>query len=255
MVTMLTSNSIAKKILAALKDGTVSEADINRAAGHVLYEMVRFGYLDGQSKHEVTAQSIEENARIIEKTGEESAVLLKNEGHALPLKDADLDSVVLIGPTAAQVDAIGINGERSVGLPQRQIGPLEAMRKITGNANIRFAVDDDMTGTTDSCQRLQPRRQAGLGPHGCRRRDGGCAARLHGCERQGAPLQLDITCGRVSSLRPTPAITGSIFRPWAPTPVIKLDGKRLAAPALLRAACTATFCKPTRTTPSPPPMA
>ena len=106
-----------EKMPEALKDGTVTEADITRAAGRVLYEIVHFGYLDGLSKHEVTAQSIEENAKIIEKTGEEAAVLLKNEGHALPLKDADLNSVVLIGPTAAQVDSIGINGERSVGLP------------------------------------------------------------------------------------------------------------------------------------------
>ena len=42
-------------------------------------------------KHEVTAQAIEANAKIIEKTGEEAAVLLKNEGGALPLKAADLD--------------------------------------------------------------------------------------------------------------------------------------------------------------------
>jgi len=137
-----------EKMAQALKDGTVNEAAITRAAGRVLYEIVHFGYLDGQSKHEVTAQSIEENAKIIEKTGEEAAVLLKNEGGILPLKAADLDSVVLIGPTALQVDAIGINGERSVGLPERQVGPFYALKKITGNQNIKFAVDDDMTGTT-----------------------------------------------------------------------------------------------------------
>ncbi len=111
-----------EKILAALKDGTVSLADVDRAAGHVLYEMEQFGYLDGQSKHEVTRQSVKENAEVIEKTGEESAVLLKNDDRALPLKAADLNSVVLIGPTAAQIDAIGINGERfggSAGTPDR----------------------------------------------------------------------------------------------------------------------------------------
>ncbi|HTW80067.1 MAG TPA: glycoside hydrolase family 3 C-terminal domain-containing protein [Terracidiphilus sp.] len=151
-----------EKILAALKDGTVSEADVNRAAGRVLYEMVQFGYLDGLSKHEITAQSIEANARIIEKTGEEAAVLLKNDDHALPLKAADLSSVVLIGPTALQVDAIGINGERSVGLPQRQIGPLDAMTKISGNANIRFAVDDDMTGTTIPASAFSHNGEPGL---------------------------------------------------------------------------------------------
>src|ERR1035437_7156304 len=151
-----------KKMADALKDGTVNEAAITRAAGRVLYEIVHFGYLDGQSKHTITAQSIEANATIIEKTGEEAAVLLKNEGGALPLKAADLDSVVLIGPTAGQVDSIGINGERSVGLPERQVGPLAALRKITGNANIKFAVNDDMTGTLVPASALSHDGQPGL---------------------------------------------------------------------------------------------
>ncbi len=136
-----------EKMPEALKDGTVSEATVTRAAGHVLYEIVHFGYMDGMQKHDVTAQDIEPNAKVIEKTGEEAAVLLKNEGGALPLRAGDLDSVVLIGPTAGQVDSIGINGERSVGLPERQVGPFDAMKKISGDDNIKFAVNDDMTGT------------------------------------------------------------------------------------------------------------
>ncbi len=136
-----------EKMPEALKNGTVTEATITRAAGRVLYEIVHFGYLDGQSKHEVTKQAIEENAKIIQKTGEDAAVLLKNDGNVLPLKRDELNSVVLIGPTAAQVDSIGINGERAVGLPERQVGPLDAMKKISGNSNIAFAVADDMTGT------------------------------------------------------------------------------------------------------------
>jgi beta-glucosidase len=146
----------------ALKDGTVNEAAITRAAGRVLYEIVHFGYLDGQSKHEVTEQAIEANAKIIEKTGEDAAVLLKNEGALLPLKAADLDSVVLIGPTAGQVDSIGTSGERSVGLPWRQVGPLEAMRKISGNPNIQFAVNDDMTGSVVPAAVLSHDGQPGL---------------------------------------------------------------------------------------------
>ena len=138
----------AKKMPQALKDGTVTEEAVTRAAGHVLFEIARFGYLEGLAKHEVTAQSIDANAKIIEKTGEDAAVLLKNEDGILPLKPADLDQVVLIGPGAGQVMAIGISGERSVGLPERQVGPLEAMRKVSGNSRIGFAVDDDMTGAT-----------------------------------------------------------------------------------------------------------
>jgi len=151
-----------KKMPEALRDGTVKEDAVTRAAGHVLYEIARFGYLDGLSKHEITKQSIEENARIIEKTGEEAAVLLKNEGHALPLKAADLDSVVLIGPTSGQIDAIGINGECAVGLPERQVSPLQAMKKISGNNSIHFAVDDDMTGATVPASLLSHDGKPGL---------------------------------------------------------------------------------------------
>jgi beta-glucosidase len=149
-------------IAEALRNGSVSEATVTRAAGHVLYEMDRFGLLNGRQKHGVTAQSITANANIIEKTGEEAAVLLKNDQNALPLSAADLDSLVLIGPTAGQVDAIGINGERSLGLPGRQVGPLDALKKISGNKNIRLAVDDDMTGTPVPAQSLSHEGMPGL---------------------------------------------------------------------------------------------
>jgi beta-glucosidase len=148
-------------IAAALKSGSISESAVTRAAGRVLYQMDRFGFLDGKSKHDVTAQSIKANAGIIERTGEAAAVLLKNDG-ALPLNPADLDSLVLIGPTALQVDAIGINGERSMGLPERQVGPLDALKRISGKANIRFAVDDDMTGTPIPAHALSHGGEPGL---------------------------------------------------------------------------------------------
>lgn len=151
-----------EKMKQALKDGTVDEATITRAAGRVLYEIVKFGYMDGMQRHSVTPQEVEANAKIIEKTGEDAAVLLKNEDHVLPLKAADLDSVVLIGPTVGQVDSIGINGERSVGLPWREVGPLAAMKKIAGNSRIQFAVADDMNGTTVPASALSHDGKPGL---------------------------------------------------------------------------------------------
>lgn len=135
-----------EKMPGALKDGSVSEDAITRAAGRVLYEIARFGYLDHPPSHEITPQFIEENAAVIEKTGEQAAVLLKNEGGALPLNTAD--SIVLIGSTAAQVDAIGINGERSVGMPERQVGPFEALGRLAPGANIQVAINDNMDGFT-----------------------------------------------------------------------------------------------------------
>jgi len=212
-----------EKMAEALKDGTVTEATITRAAGRVLYEEVKFGYLDGQSKHDVTAQAIEANAKIIEKTGEEAAVLLKNEGGVLPLKAAELDSVVLIGPTAAQVDAIGINGERSVGIPSRQVGPYDALKKITGNGGIQLALNDDMTGTTIPASALSHDGKPGL-------------LRSEGQ----ADAQLNFTGG--NALAPNSKVTwkGTLTPPHAGTywiylqamgtnASIRLDGKRLAA--------------------------
>jgi beta-glucosidase len=216
-----------KKMAEALKDGSVSEATISRAAGRVLYEIVHFGYLDGQSKHEVTEQAIEANAKIIQKTGEDAAVLLKNEGGALPLKAADLDSVVLIGPTALQIDSIGINGERSVGLPERQVGPLDALKKISGNANIRFAVNDDMTGTPVPASALSHGGTPGL------ERTGSGASQTDN--------EINFTVKGGNALAPNSAVTwkGALTAPHAGTywlylqamgtnAVIKLDGKRLA---------------------------
>jgi beta-glucosidase len=216
-----------EKMPEALKDGSVTEADITRAAGRVLYEIVHFGYMNGMQKHAVTEQAIEANAKIIERTGEDAAVLLKNEGNALPLKAADLDSVVLIGPTAAQVDSIGINGERSVGLPWRQVGPLAAMRKISGNADIQFAVADDMTGTPIPASALSHDGQPGM-------------VRTTGGATQ-TDAAIDFTSKNHGALSPNSVVTwkGTLTPPHAGSywlylqamgtnAAVKLDGKRLA---------------------------
>src|SRR6516162_753717 len=117
-----------------LQSGELKEETITRAAGHVLYEMDKFGYLDHPPDHQIHPHATEENARIIQKTAEDAAVLLKNEGGILPLKASDLASLAMIGPGARQVVAIGTAGERSIGFPWRQVGPYEAMKKFASDA-------------------------------------------------------------------------------------------------------------------------
>lgn len=144
----------------ALKDNSITEATVTAAARRVLYEMDRFGYLDGKQKHTITPQDIEANAAVIRKTAADAAVLLKNEGGILPLHD--LSSLALIGPTAGQVDAIGTFGERSPGLTARQVGPLEALRTSNPNAHIAFAVADNMTGVPIPADALSHDGKPGL---------------------------------------------------------------------------------------------
>ena len=217
-----------KKMPEALKDGSVTEATVTRAAGRVLYEIVHFGYLDGQSKHDVTPQAIEANAKIIEKTGEDSAVLLKNQDSILPLKSADLSSVVLIGPTAGQIDSIGINGERSVGLPSRQIGPLAAMKKISGTSGIQLAVNDNMTGTPIPASALSHDGQPGL------ERNAG------GSTQVDPALDFTLSHGNALPAGSTPSWKGTLtvasagdywvyLQALGTNARISIDGKRLAA--------------------------
>ena len=145
-----------------LQSGEVKEETITRAAGYVLSEMDKFGYLDHPPDHKIHEHATEENARIIQKTAEEAAVLLKNDGAALPLKSADLGSLAMIGPGAEQVVAIGTAGERSVGFPWRQVGPFDAIKKIAADAKITLAVDDDMNGTPIPAELLTHEGKPGL---------------------------------------------------------------------------------------------
>jgi len=124
--------------------------------------MDKFGLLDGKGKHSVTPIESAANAPIVRKTGEDAAVLLKNEAGALPLKPADLDSLALIGPGAGQNIAIGEPGEKALGIPARQIGTLEVLRKLAPTAKVTYAVADDMTGTAVPAGALSHDGQPGL---------------------------------------------------------------------------------------------
>jgi len=136
-----------------LKENVLSrvttEEEVTRAAGRVLAQMDRFGLLDGKSKHTVTPSSIEENAEASERVAEDGAVLLKNDDNALPLGKSDLQSLAFIGPGANQVVAVGRAGEKAVGLPEREVGALQALKEIAGGSTslkLRYAAANDMDG-------------------------------------------------------------------------------------------------------------
>jgi len=145
-----------------MQSGELKEETITRAAGRVLNEMDKFGYLDHPPDHKIHEHATEENARVIQKTAEDAAVLLKNTGSVLPLKPADLASLGMIGPGAGQVVAIGTAGERSIGFPWRQVGPYDAMKKLAPEAKITLAVNDDMTGAAIPAAALSHDGKPGL---------------------------------------------------------------------------------------------
>ncbi|MDE2220500.1 MAG: beta-glucosidase, partial [Gammaproteobacteria bacterium] len=129
----------------ALARGSVTDADIDRAAGRVLGQLERFGWLDHAPNHRVGAQDIAANARIVQRLAERGAVLLKNDG-ILPLALDALDSLVLIGPGARQTFAIVTGEEQSYGRADRELGAWQALRTMARGRGPRLAVADDMTG-------------------------------------------------------------------------------------------------------------
>ena len=149
-----------KKLVAS---GVVKEDTITQAAGRVLLEMEKFGYLDGKEKLEVTPQDTTEDAKIVEKTAIDAAVLLKNEGGALPLKAEDLNNLAMIGPGAGEIVAVGLTGEKAVGLPELEVGPVAALKKLAGDgAHVTYAVADDMDGTAIPAELLSHFGEPGL---------------------------------------------------------------------------------------------
>jgi len=149
-----------KKLVAA---GVVSEDTITRAAGRVLLQMDRFGYLDDQIKLDVTPSDNAADIEVIEQTAIDAAVLLKNQGGVLPLKPADLENLAMIGPGAGQTVAVGLTGEKAVGLPELEVGPVAALRKLAGpKAHVTYAVADDMEGTVIPAQYFSHFGEPGL---------------------------------------------------------------------------------------------
>ena len=148
-----------------VQSGEVSETTINCAVGRILFEMDRFGLLNGRPERAVSPAPVADDASIVEKTSEDAAVLLKNDDSALPLKKSDLQSLALIGPGAGQTIAIGQPGEKAVGLPAREIGTVTALRKNTAGmpgVHIAYAVADDRTGKPIPAQYLSHDGRPGL---------------------------------------------------------------------------------------------
>ena len=210
-----------------LQSGDMKEETITRAAGYVLYEINKFGYLDHPPSHKIQPHAEEANARIIEKTAEDAAVLLKNEGNLLPLKASDLASLAMIGPGAGQVVAIGTPGERSIGWPWRQVGPYPALKQFAPDAKITYAVDDDMTGAPIPASALSHDGKPGL----LRTDQSGANvdAILDFTRKSGNPLPPNATATWTGTLTvPTAGSYWIYLQLLAAAGSVSIDGKRVA---------------------------
>src|SRR6266702_3094681 len=126
-------------LVKAVKDGLISEAEIDTSVARLFRARFELGLFDPPAQvayartpfSETDSVEHRELARVV---AEKSMVLLKNDG-VLPLKKS-MKTIAVIGPNAASLSAIEGNYNA---VPSHPVLPLGGMEKKFGAANILYA--------------------------------------------------------------------------------------------------------------------
>jgi beta-glucosidase len=148
----------------AIANGSIQTSRVTEAAGRILYEMDRFGLLNGRTNHNITPENTTADEQVVLKTAQDAATLLQNTGNTLPLSKSALSSLALIGPGAGQTIATNSGGEAAGGLVAEQTSALTTLTNDTKGqgAHINYAVADDLTGVPVPASALSHSGSAGL---------------------------------------------------------------------------------------------
>lgn len=121
---------------------------VDEAVRNILRLKFRLGLFDGPVSPAAQAVVTTESRELARRLATESAVLLKNEGHLLPLADS-VRSVALIGPLAdSPVDQMG--SWAMDGRPEDVRTPLAAIRQMLGSGRVFYAAGLQNSRSTDT---------------------------------------------------------------------------------------------------------
>jgi beta-glucosidase len=146
--TDLTCGNEYKALIPAVRQGLISEAEIDRAVKRLLEARFRLGMFDPPemvpySRIPFEVNDSAQNRALALKAAQESIVLLKNEKNILPLSK-DLKNIAVIGPNADFVDALVGNYN---GVPSKWTTPLEGIRrKVSASTKVTYALGTNLTG-------------------------------------------------------------------------------------------------------------
>lgn len=136
-----------KALVNAVKQGLISEADIDRAVKRLFDARFRLGMFDPPemvpySKIPFSANDSPAHRQLALDAARESIVLLKNETNTLPLRK-NLKSIAVIGPNADEVQVLlgNYNGQ-----PSRATTPLAGIRqRVSPQTKVLYALGTTLT--------------------------------------------------------------------------------------------------------------
>jgi beta-glucosidase len=136
-----------RALVAAVKQGLVSEGDIDRAVKRLFTARFRLGMFDppemvAYAKIPFSANDSAEHRQLALEAARESIVLLKNDHNTLPLRK-DLKSIAVIGPNADEVSVLlgNYNGQ-----PSRATTPLAGIRqRVSVQTKVLHALGTTLT--------------------------------------------------------------------------------------------------------------
>jgi beta-glucosidase len=142
------------QMIQAVKDGKVTEMEINEALRRKFRVEIKLGLLDPpdmvpytkirQTGNEPPPWNTDRDRSVSQKIALESVVLLRNQDHFLPLDKTKIKSIAVIGPLADVVhwDWYG-------GTPPYTVTPLQGIRNEAGpNVKVNYVAYDTMNDET-----------------------------------------------------------------------------------------------------------
>jgi len=128
-------------LVQAVRQGLISEEEIDVVVERLMLARMKLGMFDPDemvpwSTYPVDTLAVEAHKEVAREMARKSMVLLKNEGHTLPISK-ELMRVAVIGPNAHNVDVQMGNYN---GTPVEPVSVLDGIRtKLGGDAEVRYA--------------------------------------------------------------------------------------------------------------------
>lgn len=144
----MVSEGFLTTLKKSLKEGKVTQAEIDQACRRVLEAKYKLGLFANPYKSinpdvEKKAELTDENRKAARETAEHSFVLLKNKGQILPLKKSG--TIALIGPLANNHSEM-LGTWVIAGDPKKSVSVIDGIKNIAGpNVNILYARGSNIT--------------------------------------------------------------------------------------------------------------